>query len=188
LIDQGWFDGVLDIVPAGLCEELLGGNRAAGARRLLAAGERGIPMIVTPSGFDILSCGPMERRDRHDPLWIDRGLAKRQLFVPDSFRVQARTSREEVREVARETVARLNKSHGPVRFLVPNRGWSNLSISGATLHNPENNQPLIEELRQGLTSPNVELVELDMELNSEEFALIVLEKFEEMMKAGPYSR
>jgi hypothetical protein len=33
----------------------------------------------------------------------------------------------------------------------------------------------------------VELVELDMELNSEEFARIVLEKFEGMMNAGPHS-
>lgn len=185
LIDQGWFDGMLDIVPSGLCEELLGGNRAAGPRRLLAAGERGIPMIVTPCGFDILSCGPVERRDRDDPLWIARGLAKRQLFIQDSFRVQARTSREEVREVAREAVARLNKAQGPVKFLIPRRGWSNLSMPGGVLHNPENDEPLLEELQRGLTSPQVELMELDMELNSEEFARIVLEKFEGMMKLGP---
>lgn len=183
LIDQGWFDGVLDIVPSGLCEQLLGGNRAAGPRRLLAAGERGIPMIVTPCGFDLLSCGPLERRVRDDHLWTARGLAQRQLFIPDSFRVQARTSREEVREVARETAARLNKARGPVKFLIPHQGWSNLSMPGGALHNPENDRPLLEELRRGLTSPQVELVELDMELNSEEFARIVLEKFEEMMES-----
>lgn len=188
LIDQGWFDGVLDIVPSGLCEELLGGNRAAGPRRLLAAGDRGIPMIVTPCGFDILSCGPLERRDRHDPLWITRGLAKRQLFVQDSFRVQARTSREEVREVARETAVRLNKARGPVKFLIPHQGWSNLSSPGGVLHNPENDLPLVEELRRGITSPQVELVELDMELNCEEFARIVLDKFEEMINSGHLSR
>jgi uncharacterized protein (UPF0261 family) len=187
LIDQGWFDGVLDIVPSGLCEQLLGGNRAAGPRRLLAAGERGIPMIVTPCGFDLLSCGPLERRDRDDHLWKARGLARRQLFIPDSFRVQARTSREEVREVAREAAARLNKARGPVKFLIPHRGWSNLSMPGGALHNPENDQPLTEELRRGLTSPQVELVELDMELNSEEFARIVLEKFEAMMKVIHFS-
>lgn len=188
LIDQGWFDGVLDIVPSGLCEELLGGNRAAGPRRLLAAGERGIPMIVTPCGFDILSCGPLERREREDPLWTARGLAKRQLFIPDSFRVQARTSREEVREVARETAERLNKARGPVKFLIPRQGWSNLSSPGGVLHNPENDTPLVEELRRGITSPQVELVELDMELNCETFARIVLEKFEEMMNSGHLSR
>ncbi len=187
LIDQGWFDGVIDIVPSGLCEQLLGGNRAAGPRRLLAAAERGIPMIVTPCGFDILSCGPLERRDRADPLWTVRGLAQRQLFIPDSFRVQARTSGEEVREVAREAATRLNKARGPVKFLVPRHGWSNLSMPSGVLHNPENDRPLVEELRRGLTSPRVELVELDMDLNSEEFARIALERFEAMMKIGPSS-
>ena len=185
LIDQGWFDGVLEIVPSGLCEQLLGGNRAAGPRRLLAAGERGIPMVVTPCGFDILSCGPVERRDRDDPLWTARGLAQRQLFIQDSFRVQARTSREEVREVAREAAVRLNKARGSVTFLVPRQGWSNLSMPGGVLYNPGNDQPLLEELRQNLTSPQVELVELDMELNSAEFARIVLEKFEGMMNSSP---
>ncbi len=181
LLDQGWFDGVLDIVPSGLCEELLGGNRAAGPRRLLAAGERGIPMIITPSGFDLLSCGPVERRDRDDPLWKARGLAGRQLFVQDSFRVQARTSKEEVKAVAREAAARLNKARGPVTFLIPRKGWSNLSSPGGILYNPEIDQVLAEELRNGLHSSHVQLVELDMELNSDEFAQLVLEKFEKMM-------
>ena len=37
LIEQGLFRGVLDLVPAGVIEELLGGNRAAGPRRLEGA-------------------------------------------------------------------------------------------------------------------------------------------------------
>lgn len=34
LLDQGIFDGVVDIVPSGLSEQLLGGNRAAGPDRI----------------------------------------------------------------------------------------------------------------------------------------------------------
>ncbi|MGB3906771.1 MAG: Tm-1-like ATP-binding domain-containing protein, partial [Anaerolineae bacterium] len=47
LISQGIFDGVLDLVPAGVSEEWIGGNRAAGPTRLEAAGARGIPQVVT---------------------------------------------------------------------------------------------------------------------------------------------
>ena len=46
LLDQGIFEGVVDIVPSGLSEELFGGNRAAGSDRLEAAGKR-----VGPSGY-----------------------------------------------------------------------------------------------------------------------------------------
>jgi len=38
LIEQGFIEAVLDLVPAGIAEELLGGNRAAGPQRLEAAG------------------------------------------------------------------------------------------------------------------------------------------------------
>ncbi|MHB1167441.1 MAG: Tm-1-like ATP-binding domain-containing protein [Carboxydocellales bacterium] len=181
LIEQGWFAGVLDIVPSGVSEGLFGGNRAAGPSRLVAAGQRGIPQIVTPCGFDMISCGPLERKDRDDPLWSKRKLADRQLFIPDTFRVQVRTNAEEVREVARETAKRLNSSQGQVKFLLPRKGWSTLSSAGGALYNPEVDQAFIEELRAQLAS-NVELIELDMELNSEEFAQATLKAFEESMK------
>lgn len=181
LLEQGWFEGVLDIVPSGVSEGLFGGNRAAGPGRLSATGMRGIPQIVTPCGFDMISCGPLERRDRDDPLWTKRKLAERQLFIPDTFRVQVRTNAEEVREVARETARRLNSSRGPVKFLLPLQGWSTLSSAGGALYNPEVDRAFAEELRARLSS-NVELIELDMELNSEEFAQAALKAFEEGME------
>jgi len=113
LIDEGLIDGVLDVVPAGLAEEILGGNRAAGPERLEAAGRRGIPQLVTPCGFDMLSCGPLERGDRGDPLWVSRQLSKRRLFVPDALRVQARTTAEELSQVAGAVAEKLNRSRGP---------------------------------------------------------------------------
>jgi len=181
LIEQGWFAAVLDIVPSGVSESLFGGNRAAGPTRLAASGRRGIPQIVTPSGFDMISCGPLERRDRDDPLWTKRKLAERQSFVPDTFRVQVRTNVEEVKEVARETAKRLNSARGPVKFLLPLKGWSSLSSAGGALYNPEVDQAFAEELRSRLSS-NVELIELDMELNSEEFARAAFKAFEEAME------
>lgn len=187
LIEQGWFDGVLDIVPSGVSEGLFGGNRAAGPSRLVAAGKRGIPQIVTPCGFDMISCGPLERKDRDDPLWTSRKLAERQLFIPDTFRVQVRTNAEEVREVARETAARLNSARGPVKFLLPLKGWSTLSSAGGALYNPEVDRAFAEELRSHLGS-QVELIELDMELNSEEFAQAALRAFEESMEQALVNR
>ncbi|MDH5364766.1 MAG: Tm-1-like ATP-binding domain-containing protein, partial [Dehalococcoidia bacterium] len=77
LLDEGIFDGVVDIVPAGLSEELFGGNRAAGPDRLEATGRRGVPQILTPCGFEMISCGPIRRKDSGDPLWLRRDLASR---------------------------------------------------------------------------------------------------------------
>ena len=69
LVGQGLFDAFIDLVPANYGEYLLGGNRASAPDRLDAACRTGIPYILSPCGFDMLSCGPIERKDKNDPLW-----------------------------------------------------------------------------------------------------------------------
>jgi uncharacterized protein (UPF0261 family) len=176
LIGEGFFKGVMDIVPAGVSEELLGGNRAAGPNRLGKAGEMGIPQIITPCGFDMLSCGPMERGDRGDPFWVSRNLKKRKLFVPDAFRVQARTTAEELREIAKEVARKLNSSKGPVVFMIPLKGWSSLDQEGMDLYDPEANKAFIDELKTHL-DPKIPTIELDLHLNTQAFAKEAVKQF-----------
>jgi len=179
MIRQGIFDGVVDIVPAGVSEELLGGNRAAGPDRLEAAGERGIPQVVAPCGFEMISCGPIERKDKNDPLWVSRNLAGRKLYIHDAFRVQARTLPDELRLVAKVIADKLNKAKGPVKFLVPLRGWSSLSVEGGPLYDPEGDNVFIGELKKYLKA---EIIEIDAPLVSAEFGESVVKAFDELMK------
>jgi uncharacterized protein (UPF0261 family) len=173
LVGQGLVDGVLDVVLGGVAEEILGGNRAAGPHRLEAAGRKGVPQVVTPCGFDMLSCGPLERGDRGDPLWADRQLSKRKLFVPDALRVQARTSAEEVAQVADVVAEKLNRSLGPTRVLIPRRGWSSLSEEGRPLWDPEADRAFTERLHRQL-SPEVPVREVDLALNTPAFAEVAV--------------
>jgi uncharacterized protein (UPF0261 family) len=176
LIGDGLFHGVMDIVPAGVGEELLGGNRAAGPNRLETAGKMGIPQLITPCGFDMLSCGPLERGNRGDPLWVSKGIKNRKLFIPDAFRVQARTTSEELREIAREVVRKLNQSKGPVAVLIPLKGWSSLDQEGMPLYDPEADQAFLDELRIHLNK-KISLIELDLHLNTREFAEEAVKQF-----------
>jgi uncharacterized protein (UPF0261 family) len=182
LLGQGIFDAVVDIVPAGLSEQLFGGNRAAGTERLETAGKRGLPLVVSPCGFDMISCGPIERKDSGDPLWISKDIATRSYYVQDAYRVQARTSEEELRLVARVVSEKLNKAKGPVRFLIPSKGWSSLSVRGQILYDPDADRAFVEELKRTLR-PEIEVRELDLSLNSPEFAMAVVEALEETMQA-----
>jgi uncharacterized protein (UPF0261 family) len=180
LIEQGVFDGVVDLVPAGVSEQLIGGNRAAGPTRLEAAGQRGIPQVVAPCGFEMISCGPLDRRDQGDPLWASRRLAERKIFIPDAFRVQVRTSADELREIAQVVAEKLNKSKGPVNFLIPTKGWSALSVEGTDLYEPETDAVFAPALREHLR-PDIEVKELDTHLNTPEFARAAVEALDEMM-------
>jgi uncharacterized protein (UPF0261 family) len=176
LIGDGFFQGVMDIVPAGVGEELLGGNRTAGPNRLEAAGKIGIPQIITPCGFDMLSCGPLERGDRGDPLWVSKHIKNRKLFIPDAFRVQARTASEELREIAREVARKLNRSKGPVAILIPLKGWSSLDHEGMPLYDPVGDRAFLDELKIHI-DPKIPIVELDLHLNTREFAQEAVNQF-----------
>lgn len=180
LIEQGLIDAVLDLVPAGVAEEILGGNRAAGPERLLAAGAKGIPQVLTPCGFDMLSCGPLERKDRGDFLWTSKNLASRKLFLPDALRVQARTSAEELEEIAVEVASRLKKAKGPWRFLIPERGWSSLSEENTPLFDPDADKAFVDSF---VSDPAIgEMVEsIDLPLNTEEFGRIAAQTLLRLM-------
>ncbi len=180
LIDQGVFDGVVDLVPAGISEYLLGGNRSAGAQRMEAAGRRGIPQVVTPSGFDILSCGPIERKDGNDPLWTSRRLAERKIYIPDRYRVQVRTNTEELREIGAAVAQKLNQANGPVTVLIPGKGWTVLSVEEGALYEPETDAVLAPLLREQLR-PGIVVEEIDARIDSHEFAAAVVGALEKMM-------
>jgi uncharacterized protein (UPF0261 family) len=180
LLDQGIFDAVVDIVPAGLSEEFLGGNRAAGSDRLEAAVKRGIPLVITPCGFEMISCGPLRRKDSGDPLWLSRNIAARKYYVQDEYRVQARVNAEELRNIAKILSDKLNIARGPVTCLVPLEGWSSLSVRGQVLFDSEADRTFIEELHRQLR-PEIDVRELPFCLNSAEFALALVEALEEMM-------
>jgi uncharacterized protein (UPF0261 family) len=173
LAPQGVFKAFVDLVPGAFSEHLLGGNRDAGPDRLDVAAKLPIPYIFCPGGFDLSSCGPLERRDRDDPLWGPRRLAERKLFI-QAPRVQARTSAEEMEYVALAAADRLNRYQGKarVKVVIPLRGFSSLSVEGGPLHDPESDKAFSLALESRL-DPQIDVAEVDSDINSPTFARAV---------------
>lgn len=171
LVGQGLFEAFIDLVPAGFSEYLIGGNRAAGPDRLDAGCKLGRPYILSPCGFDMISCGPIQRRDEGDPLWVSRKLAERKLLIQDAIRVQARTSPEEMETIAREVAQKLDQHPNKkmVKFVIPNKGFSSLSVEGGALYDPASDRIFIDELKKNL-DPEIEVIEVDTHINTPEFA------------------
>lgn len=176
MASKGLFRGIIDAVPAGLSEALLGGNRSAGLDRLDRELQTGIPIIFTPCGFDMLSCGPYDRKET-DPFWKQKRLAKRKLFVPDKFRVQARTSRKEVETVAQAFADKLNKAKGKVYVFIPLLGFSSLSKPGGPLFEPQTDRAFVRTFKNCIKGDNVEVIELNNTIDDPEFADAIVEKF-----------
>lgn len=173
LISQGFLDGLIDIVPAGLIEELFQGNRAAGMDRLDAPINRGIPLVLAPCTFNVTGAGPT-RRDK------ERFINRPRLQI-DEIRFMTRFTMDEMRQGARLYAEKLNRVTGPVKFLVPLRGWSSVDKPGSLLYNPREDLAFFEELKARLTC-EIPIEELDCNLEDREFARALVDNFDAMFK------
>jgi uncharacterized protein (UPF0261 family) len=185
LVPQGIFEGFIDLVPGAFSEYLLGGNRGtSGPGRLDIAANIPIPYILCPGGFDIISCGPIDRKDKNDPLWISRRLADRKLYVQEYPRAQARMHADEMEFIAAAAAERLNAYHHKkrVKVVIPLRGFSSLSAPGGALSDPACDRVFGMALRKDL-DPAIDVVEVDAEINSREFAGAVVRAFSEAQQA-----
>jgi uncharacterized protein (UPF0261 family) len=171
LVREGLFQGVIDLVPRGIAEELLGGNSAAGDDRLLAACESGIPQVVAPSGLEMLSVGGRpELLKRYE---------RRPKVVVDKLRTVVLTSVEERRQMAVIIAERLNRSTAPCVVLIPLKGWSFLDKKGRSFYDPEANGNFVEELKRRL-KPEIPIIEMDYHLNTPEFGREAVELFHQL--------
>jgi uncharacterized protein (UPF0261 family) len=173
-VGQGYFQAFVDLVPGTFSEYLFGGNRASGPDRLDVAKDQPIPYVFCPGGFDMISCGPIERRDTGDVLWMSRSLAERRLNVQDALRVHARTSVDEMIQLGRIVAEKLNRyaDKGRVKIVIPLKGFSALSVEGGPLFHPESDRAFIDSLKDEL-DPEIVVTEVDTDINSREFARAV---------------
>jgi uncharacterized protein (UPF0261 family) len=190
LVPQGIFKAFIDLVPGAFSEYLLGGNRGiSGPNRLDIASKIPIPYILCPGGFDIISCGPLERKDKNDPVWVSRKLAERKLYVQEAPRVQARMSADEMEYVATAAAEKLNGyTHKKrVKVVIPLRGFSSLSTEGSPLCDPASDEMFGIALKKRL-DPAIDVIEVDSEINSREFAGAVVRALSDAVKYGDRHR
>ncbi|PKN66010.1 MAG: UPF0261 family protein [Deltaproteobacteria bacterium HGW-Deltaproteobacteria-15] len=174
MIDQGFFDGVVDIVLIGVSDELFEGNRPGGPFRLEMAGKRGIPQVLAPCGLNQTGAGPTRRN-------AEKYSSRPKILKLDELRMGTRLNEEELLLTAGTIARKLNQARGPVKFFIPLRGWSNFDPPGGILYDPEEDQILVKELKRLLDS-KIEIIEIDANLEDAVFAKALVEGFEELMK------
>lgn len=175
LIEQGFFDGVVDIALVGVSDELFEGNRPGGPKRLEMAGKRGIPQVLAPCGLNQTGAGPTRKN-------AEKYALRSRILKLDELRMGTRLNEEELILTASTVARKLNKANGPVKFFIPLRGWSGFDPPGSILHAPEEDMIFVNELRKQL-KPEIEVIEIDANLEDLSFAQALVEGFEQLMKA-----
>jgi uncharacterized protein (UPF0261 family) len=168
---QNIFGAVIDLAPGGVGEEVLGFDRAAGPTRLEAAGKRGMPQIIAPCGVNWGS--PLKRKYKPE-------YESRKKYDYDALRTFIRLSKEEMIMVADTMADKLNKARGQVKVLIPLGGWSSLDRKGTDFYNAELDRTFVNELKKQL-KPSIEVREVDIDLDTPEFAQAIVDAFDEIM-------
>jgi uncharacterized protein (UPF0261 family) len=171
----GYLAGVLDLTTTELCDDLVGGVLSAGPARLEAAGEMGLPQVVSVGALDMVNFGPRET--------VPEQFEERNLYVHNPTVTLMRTTPEECAELGRRIARKLSAATGPVTLFVPTQGVSMIDAPGQAFHDPEADAALFDAVREGLGS-NVELVEMDCNVNDEAFATAMADKLDSYVKGG----
>jgi len=175
LIEEGFFIGVIDLVPSSITNDLLGGSRTSWPKRLEIAGEKGIPQIVVPGGVNTFSLAGFSADAMASQLKI------RKHYFMDAQRVTVWLKDEELKRAASIYAEKLNKATGPTRFLIPLKGWLSIEREGTPFFDPQVAKAFVEELKRRLKA-EIEVKEIDANIDDPAFADAVIQEFEEVMR------
>ena len=173
LVAEGYVDGVLDLTTTEWADELCGGVFSAGATRLEAAALAGVPQVVAPGCLDMVNFWAPET--------VPPRYAGRKLFRWNPNVTLMRTNVEENRELGSILAAKVNRSTGPIKILLPLRGVSQLDSPGGEFWWPEADQALFQSLRQSLRE-GIPVIELDANINDAIFADRAAHELLDLMK------
>ena len=173
LVEEGLVDGVLDVTTTEWADELVGGVLNAGPERLEAAGEAGIPQVVSTGALDMVNFGPRDS--------VPEEFEGRQFHVHNPQVTLMRTTPEENAELGEIIAGKLNAATGPTTMMLPLGGVSMLDVEGEDFHDPEADAALFDALREHLDD-DVELIEREEDINDEAFAEALAAKLDEYMR------
>jgi uncharacterized protein (UPF0261 family) len=176
VVKSGIVDGVLDVTPTELADELCGGLWAAGPERLETAGCLGIPQVVSLGALDVIG---ISSTGVPDPL--PERFRDRPIYLHNEALAATRATPEECRELGAVIARKLNAATGPTALFVPLRGLSLLTTEGQVLHDHEGDEALFSALRKLLDRSKVELHEIDADVNDPQFALAMAGRLHELV-------
>lgn len=168
LAASGELAGVVDVTTHELTDLIVDGVYSAGGARLTGAGAAGLAQVIVPGAID------------HANLWVGQVPERykaREFFQYNTQNLLMRTSAEEFEKLGREFAVRLNAAKGPVRVLIPLKGFSEHTkrrahdLQGKDMgpwQRPEDYQVFVDTLKSHLNSVRVE--ELPLHVNDTAFA------------------
>jgi uncharacterized protein (UPF0261 family)/ABC-type branched-subunit amino acid transport system ATPase component len=181
LADSGLLAAVLDITTTEVADEIVGGVLTAGPSRMDVFARSTIPYVA--------SCGALDMVNFWAKATVPARFKDRNLHVHNPNVTLMRTTPDEASRIGRFIVDKLNKMEGPVRFLVPEGGFSGLDRPGGPFWDPAADRALVDVIASNFRAgTNRKLLKLPHHVNDQAFADALVATFNEIRTPWPELR
>ena len=179
LSKKGQFAAVMDFSLIEVSNEVQGSVVSAGADRLEAAGQAGVPQIVAPGGVTLVDLQAWKE--------VPEQFADREFHIHNRLIACAKLNADERVQAAEMIAAKLMKAKGPTAFIMPRKGIDEWDKEGGPFQDDAGLAAFADTIRDSV-GPPVDLLEIDAHINDKEFATAVLGIFDRWIDAGKISR
>jgi len=191
LVEAGYAAGVLDITLSEISNELLNGVTSAGPDRLTTAGRKGVPQVIVPGALEMVSFYGPETKN------VPMKFKDRLFYFHNPMVTLMRINEDESRELGKIVASKANEAKGPTATIIPLKGWSSYDIEGGVKtmdfdgkptgipwYNPKANAAFVQALEKhlNLSKPNIDLMKVDKHINDPEFAELLVNVIDDMIK------
>jgi uncharacterized protein (UPF0261 family)/ABC-type branched-subunit amino acid transport system ATPase component len=178
LAESGLLAGVIDVSTTEIADEIGHGVLSAGPTRMDVFARHAIPYVGSCGALDMVNFGPWDT--------VPERFKGRTLHRHNPTVTLMRTTVEENRAIGEFIARKLNAMSGPVRFLIPEGGVSQIDRPGQPFHDPEADRVLFETIaRHFRASGDRVLKRLPLHINDEAFADALVAAWREVSARHP---
>ncbi|MCC7040387.1 MAG: Tm-1-like ATP-binding domain-containing protein [Burkholderiales bacterium] len=175
LVDSGRLVGVIDSTTTEIADLLVGGVMSAGEDRLGSIIRTRVPYVGSCGALDMVNFGNIDS--------VPERYRSRKLYVHNPQVTLMRTTREECARIGEWIAHKLNACEGPVRFLIPEKGVSAISVEGQVFHDPGADNALFDAIQDTFhKTDRRQLLRLPYAINDPEFADALVKNFEDIAR------
>ena len=179
LIDEGVIDGLIDFTLPEIINSWNGGIFDPGIERMSAATRNDIPVVVVPGAAECFNFGAV------DTIPAEYNVPERNVLIHNPNVTSLQATPEELTKLGTYIADHVNRSVGPKAMALPLAGLDNYFSEGSQWHGTDVSA-LFDAIRETLDD-DIELLEMNNNINDEEFADAVLALFLERWKQSQTS-
>ncbi|NKC11668.1 MAG: ATP-binding cassette domain-containing protein [Gammaproteobacteria bacterium] len=181
LVDSGFVEGVIDITTTEVCDLLMGGIFPATADRFGAMIRAGTPYVGSTGALDMVNFAA--------PASVPAHYAGRTFYQHNPQVTLMRTTPQENERMGRWIGERLNQMTGPVKFLLPEGGFSGLDAPGQAFFDEGADAALFAALQSTVRQTGQrQLIRLPHHINDPAFAAAAVDAFTAIASRRPARR